>query len=86
MMFWGNGMSGWGMLFMTVNTLLVVGLIVAVIAFAVRQSGTRQPTMPPQADPRQILAERYARGEIDDEEYRRRFDTLQGGQPTSTQV
>lgn len=86
MMYWGNGMSGWGMLFMTVNTLLVVGLIVGGIVFAVRQSGTRQPTAPPQADPRQILAERYARGEIDDEEYRRRLDTLQGGQPTPTRV
>ncbi|WP_369221211.1 SHOCT domain-containing protein [Streptomyces sp. R39] len=27
---------------------------------------------------RRILAERYARGEIDEEEYRRRLDTLRG--------
>lgn len=30
------------------------------------------------AGPRQILAERYARGEIDDDEYHRRLATLTG--------
>jgi putative membrane protein len=82
MMNWGTGMSGWGMLFMTFSTLLIVGLVVGGIVFAVRQTGTRAQPMPPRADPRHILAERYARGEIDDEEYQRRLGTLRGGQPT----
>jgi putative membrane protein len=74
-------MGGWGMLFMTFNTLLIVGLIVGGVLFAVRQPGSRPQITPPQADPRQILAERYARGEIDDEEYERRLGMLRGGQP-----
>ena len=82
MMNWGTGMNGWGMLFITFSTLLIVGLIVGGIVFAVRQTGTRAQPMPPQADPRYILAERYARGEIDDEEYQRRLGTLRGGVPT----
>ncbi|MFI0716705.1 SHOCT domain-containing protein [Streptomyces inhibens] len=31
--------------------------------------------------PEQILAERYARGEIDEEEYQRRLATLRGSPP-----
>jgi putative membrane protein len=83
MMYWGTGMGGWGMLYITFSTLLVVGLIIGGIMFAVRQAGGRPPAMPPQADPRQILAERYARGEIGDDEYGRRLGTLRGGQPPS---
>ena len=86
MMYWGTGMGGWGVLFMTVSTLLIVGLIVGGIVFAFHQTGTRPQLMPPAVDPRQILAERYARGEIDDEEYRRRLATLQGGHSTGTRA
>jgi putative membrane protein len=31
--------------------------------------------------PEQLLAERFARGEIDEDEYRRRLDTLRGTGP-----
>jgi putative membrane protein len=82
MMYWDNGMNGWGFLFMTLSTLVFLGLIVGAIVFTLRQTGSRPHITPPGGDPRQILAERYARGEIDEEEYRRRLDTLRGGQPT----
>ncbi|MFI9201609.1 SHOCT domain-containing protein [Streptomyces sp. NPDC053048] len=36
---------------------------------------------PPPSSPEQILAERYARGEIDEEEYQRRLATLRGSPP-----
>ena len=37
----------------------------------------RPPWAPPtQASPEQLLAERFARGEIDEEEYRRRLQVL----------
>ncbi|MBA2807739.1 SHOCT domain-containing protein [Streptomyces sp. KM273126] len=35
----------------------------------------------PRSGPEQILAERYARGEIDEEEYERRMATLRGSPP-----
>ncbi|MGE0781461.1 SHOCT domain-containing protein [Mycolicibacterium chlorophenolicum] len=38
-----------------------------------------RPQHPP--TPQQGLAERYARGEIDDEEYARRLNTLNSGTP-----
>lgn len=85
MMYWGNGMSGWGMAFMTVGTILFWGLVVAGIVFLLRQnSGRVQTTTTTQTDPQRILAGRYARGEIDDEEYRRRSGVLRGSGPSQT--
>jgi putative membrane protein len=72
-------MSGWGMAFMAVGTLLFWGLLVAGIVALVRYTSREaargaSPTEPP--SPRRVLAERYARGEIDDEEYTRRLAVL----------
>jgi putative membrane protein len=79
MMYW-NGMGGWGYLFMTVNTLLFWGLVVTGIVLLVRHFGGRRTgSGTAVAGPEQILAERYARGDIDDEEYQRRLDTLRRG-------
>lgn len=76
-MYWGNGgMNGWDILFMTLSTLLFLGLIASAIVFTVRQTSSRPQVTPPHDDPRQILAERFARGEIDEEEYQRRLNTL----------
>jgi putative membrane protein len=83
-MYWyDNGMSGRGYAFMVLNSIVLWSLLVGagvVLYRAVRgsssQQGTGTPTPPPAE---QILAERYARGEVDDEEYRRRLDTLRGG-------
>ncbi|GAA1909126.1 hypothetical protein GCM10009716_18840 [Streptomyces sodiiphilus] len=38
----------------------------------------------PWSGPERVLAERYARGEIDDEEYHRRLDTLRVSGPPGT--
>ncbi len=43
------------------------------------------PSAPPaSATPEQLLAERFARGEIDEDEYRRRLEVLRTGGPTLT--
>ncbi|WP_454852341.1 SHOCT domain-containing protein [Promicromonospora soli] len=79
MMYWDNGMGLWGMLFMLVGNLLFWGLIITGIVLLVRYLGrTGQPTGPADAGPsaQQLLAQRYARGEIDENEYTQRLSTL----------
>ena len=101
MMFWyGNHMGGWGWGLMTFSSIVFWALVVFVIVLLVRhfsRTGQRPPGGPagygppgpghgPASGPEQVLAERYARGEIDEEEYHRRLATLRGsaGQPSGT--
>ncbi|KAA9160237.1 hypothetical protein FPZ12_017985 [Amycolatopsis acidicola] len=81
MMYWyGNGMNGWGVALTTIGNLVFWGLVVAAIVVLVRVLG-RRPSgrsfeeAPPA--PEQMLAERFARGEIDEETYRRDLRTLE---------
>jgi len=83
MMYWGNGMGGWGMVLMTFSGLLFWGLIITGIVLLVRSMGrvgqpgsaaTQTPTQTP--TPQQVLADRFARGEIDEDEYTRRLQVL----------
>jgi putative membrane protein len=84
MMFWyGHDMSGWGYALMTIGMVvfwvLVIGGFVALVRSIATNPGFSNP--PPQAGatPQQVLADRYARGEIDDEEYTRRLKILSSG-------
>ena len=79
MMYWGNGMGGWGMALMTVSTLLFWGLIIAGVVALVRYTSLGAWHSGPageQSTPQRVLAERFARGEIDEEEYTRRLQVL----------
>jgi putative membrane protein len=90
MMNWGNnGMHGWGYALMTVSTLMFWVVMIIGIVLLVRYLGDHRPQAPDRS-PRQraaeqILAERFARGEIDDDEYRRRLETLRGQDAARTQ-
>lgn len=77
MWWYGSPMGGWGALFMTITTVLFWGLIIlGVIAlFRYLNRGDRSMS---RSTPEQLLAERFARGEIDEQEYRQRLDTLRG--------
>jgi putative membrane protein len=67
----GAGMNGWGYAVMVLAALVFVGLVVAgVLALARR----RNPTGRSGAE--QILQERFARGEVDGDEFRSRMDEL----------
>ncbi len=78
---------GWG--WWVVMPLMMVafwGLVAWAVVALVRndhpgQPGTEQPAAaPPRGDPaEQILAGRFARGEIDADEYRRSLEILRGG-------
>jgi putative membrane protein len=79
MMYWGNGMGGWGMLLMTVSGLLFWGLIIAGIVVLVRylaRGAQADPGASQAPTPEQVLADRFARGEIDEDEYSRRLQVL----------
>jgi putative membrane protein len=80
-MYWyDHGMNGWGYAFMVLNSIVFWALLVGagvLLYRVIRRSGPQQGTGTSGQPPaEQILAERYARGEIDDEEYRQRLDTL----------
>lgn len=87
-MMWGYGM-GWAYwLGMGVTMVLLWGLIIVGILALVRHSGGTHNAgraQPPVGGPvhperpEEILAERFARGEIDDEEYQRRLKVLRAG-------
>lgn len=84
-MYWfGSGMSVWGYVLMTVSMVafwaLVVGGVVALVRYLSRGSRETVATPVP-STPEQILAERFARGEIDEDEYRNRVTTLRAGSP-----
>jgi putative membrane protein len=81
MMYWGNGLGGWGYVLMTVSMLAFWGLLIAGAVLLVRYvTGDRRQVPPalPSAgpDPRAVLAERFARGEINEEDYRQRLKVL----------
>ena len=72
---WGGGwMWLWGVAMMALSVVLIVWLVRAT-------AGSGVGSTPPRHDPgdraREILAERYARGELTTEEYRERVDEFQ---------
>lgn len=77
-MMWYDG-HGWNGGWWIVGPLVMLafwGLVAWVVITLVR----RPPAAPPGASgPEQVLAERFARGEIDEDEYRRRLRVLREG-------
>ena len=84
MMYWdGHGGGGW-VVGMAIMMILFWGSIVALIWVGIRALLNR-PTIPgptpsptDRREPREILAERLARGEIEPEEFERRLALLAG--------
>jgi putative membrane protein len=78
---YGGGGMGWGWMLMSAGTLVFIVLIAGVVWLLVRSTGTGaggSPTAAPGDSAREILTQRYARGEIDDAEYQQRLRTLTG--------
>jgi putative membrane protein len=86
MMYGWNGDGGiWGLLLMTIMMLLFWGGIAALVLLVIRSvragsggygvSGRDDPGLR-HDDPDRILAQRFARGEIDETEFRTRRDAL----------
>nr|WP_282779903.1 hypothetical protein [Nocardia sp. CC201C] len=88
MMYWyDHGPSGWGYVGMGIGMLLFWGLVIATFALIVRM--TARPDRegkPPvtQTPAEQLLAERFARGDIDEQEYISRLTALRTHTATRT--
>ena len=84
---YGDGMGWAGWLLTILFVLLLLAAIAALVLFIVRSSrgagslGTRRTTA---GAAHQVLDERFARGEIDEEEYLRRRAVLRGDQAAAT--
>ncbi|QNS02298.1 SHOCT domain-containing protein [Streptomyces xanthii] len=82
MMFWyDHDVSGWGWFAMSAGMILFWVLIITVAVLLFRaldrpHEHTHAPAAPSAED---ILRERLARGELDEEDYRSRLNTLRGG-------
>lgn len=83
MMYWyGHGMSGWGWFGASLGMIVFWALIITVLVLLFRGLGRSTPGGPrnvasrttPSAE--ELLAERFARGEIDEDEYQRRLHVL----------
>ncbi|MCQ9133013.1 SHOCT domain-containing protein [Streptomyces hilarionis] len=87
MMFWySHDVSGWGWFGMSVGMILFWALVITALVLVFRavnrpHEHTHAPAVP---TPQQILGERFARGEIDEEEYRRRLEALHAGPLTTS--
>ena len=83
MMFWpDHDMTGWGYAGMAVGMVLFWSLVIVGIVALIRYgAGATRPTANPQPSPdrespERVLAVRFAKGEIDESEYRRRLDVI----------
>ncbi len=74
---WPNHMDGSDWWWMSLAMIAFWGLIIWWVVSLTRSTNrTRQDVTPV---PEQLLAERFARGDIDQDEYRRALDTLHEG-------
>jgi putative membrane protein len=78
---YGDHMTAWGWALMSISMLLLLGTVVTALVIAVQamvrdRNRDREPG--PSATPEQVLAHRFARGEIDLLEYQARLDVLHG--------
>ncbi len=79
-MFWsGNDIGGWGYALMAIGMVLFWGAVITGIVLLVR-SGSQNPFRrvgtPPPDTAEDVLSGRFARGEIDESEYRSRIGVL----------
>ena len=77
MMWWnGPGINGWGYVLMTASMVLFWALVIFGVIALVRYLGRADRVTAAQPTPEEVLAERFARGVINEEEYQHRLEVL----------
>jgi len=90
MMDWyGHGIGGWGYGLTALIMILLWAAVICGIVALVRYTRPHtaqgpEPVQPPA--PERLLAERFARGEIDEDEYHQRLTSLRAAGPAGTQA
>jgi putative membrane protein len=83
MMYWGGDMGGWGYVLTIVSFVLFWGTIITAIVLLARAPGAGgrryDAGVPGRGLAEDLLAERFARGEIEENEYTARLATLRRG-------
>ena len=75
---WGGGWGWGGWLAMSLMMLVFWGLLIAGVVALIRSARREPPDSSQDGDARRLLDERFARGEIDEQDYARRRDLLAG--------
>lgn len=87
MMWWYGGWGWWGWAGMVISIVVFWGLVIggiAVLARYVAPPGAESiDSRAPDETPEWILTNRYARGEIEEEEFEHRLEILRSSAPTS---
>lgn len=76
MWWYGPDMNGWGYALMTLSMLVFWGLVIFAVVVGWRRVGRDERSADRQPRPEEVLAHRFAGGEIDEQEYRQRLQTL----------
>lgn len=80
MMYWNDGSAGWaGWLVMILSMAAFWGLLAWVAVSLMRSPDATPKTSPSPSTPEGLLAERFARGEIDEEDFVDRREVLRKG-------
>jgi putative membrane protein len=82
---YGNGMSGWGYVLMIAAMLVVLALVTGGVLVLIRSvTAARRPAadLIHRQEAERILEQRFARGEVDQDEFRSRINALRSnGRP-----
>lgn len=78
MWWYGPGMNAWGYVLMTASMVLFWALVIFGGVALVRYLGRADRVEAARPTPEEILAERFARGEINEGEYQHQLDLLTG--------
>jgi putative membrane protein len=79
MYYYGPGMNGWALTLMIVGNVIFWGLLLIIAAIALiryTKRGQVDSGSLTASTPQQILAQQFARGDIDEDEYTRRLQVL----------
>ncbi|MBD0839440.1 SHOCT domain-containing protein [Streptomyces sp. TRM68416] len=76
MLWYDHDVSGWGWFAMSASMIVFWALFVALGVLLFRALTGNGTTARPRPTPEELLAERFARGEIDEDEYHRRLAVL----------
>ena len=80
MMYYGPGMSGWGMALMIIGNFFLWGLLIfgAVLVARYVWPGQTASSSSAELSPQRIAAHRFARGELNEQEYQHLLRVLAG--------